>query len=116
MYKLTGIFATDYSDACGTNCFDLVNKVWSRDILNTWRIEPELFPDLYASTDVVGSVTAKASDETGLLQGTPVVIGEVMECVQLPAWALWMKEKLLITLALLHGLQRHQTSLFLILK
>ncbi|MGC3787227.1 xylulokinase [Priestia aryabhattai] len=75
VYKLTGIFATDYSDACGTNCFDLVNKVWSRDILNTWRIEPELFPDLYASTDVVGSVTAKASDETGLLQGTPVVIG-----------------------------------------
>ncbi|MGG3557856.1 xylulokinase [Peribacillus frigoritolerans] len=75
VYRLTGTFATDYSDACGTNCFDLVNKVWSDDILKAWGIEKDIFPDLHASTDVIGGVTDWAAKETGLLQGTPVVIG-----------------------------------------
>ncbi|WP_350019359.1 xylulokinase [Priestia flexa] len=75
VYKLTGKFATDYSDACGTNCFNLVSKAWSDDILAAWQIDKDLFPELHASTDVIGGVTAAASQQTGLLEGTPVVIG-----------------------------------------
>ncbi|MBM7569968.1 xylulokinase [Aquibacillus albus] len=74
-FKMTGVFVTDYSDACGTNCFDIVNKVWSKEIIDAWDLDEEVFPDACASTDVIGSVTNQAAEETGLLKGTPVVIG-----------------------------------------
>ena len=73
--KLTGKFATDYSDASGTNAFDLVGKKWSERILNAVGIDPALFPDPYPSTTVIGTVSAEAARLTGLVEGTPVVLG-----------------------------------------
>jgi len=73
--KLTGVFATDYSDASGTNLLELENKRWSSELLEAWGIRADLMPDLHASAEVVGSVTPEAARATGLLAGTPVVIG-----------------------------------------
>ncbi|GIQ62085.1 xylulokinase [Paenibacillus cisolokensis] len=75
VYRLTGALATDYTDACGTNCFDLVAKTWSGYILSAWGLDAGLFPELHASTDMVGKVHKQAAEQTGLLEGTPVVIG-----------------------------------------
>ncbi|MDR1617967.1 MAG: FGGY-family carbohydrate kinase [Treponema sp.] len=75
IFKLTGNFVTDYSDASGTNLFDLVKKVWDRNILDALDISPDLLPDPHPSTDSAGSITAAAARETGLLEGTPVIIG-----------------------------------------
>jgi xylulokinase len=73
--KLTGKFVTDYSDASGTNLFNLVEKVWDRNILDTLGIVPDLLPDPRPSTDSAGGITAEAARETGLLEGTPVIVG-----------------------------------------
>jgi len=75
VFKLTGHFASDYSDASGTNLFDLVRETWSDEILNAVEIDPAKLPPLYSSTEVVGEITHEAARETGLLPGTPVVIG-----------------------------------------
>lgn len=75
VHKLTGVFATDYSDASGTNAFDLEKKVWSREILGAVGVSEELFPAAHPSSAVVGRVTREAAALTGLLAGTPVVIG-----------------------------------------
>ncbi|MBP8933574.1 MAG: xylulokinase [Candidatus Atribacteria bacterium] len=75
VYRLTGQFASDYSDASGTNLFDLVKEEWSEEILNAAEIDPNKLPPLYSSAEVVGEVTPEAARETGLLPGTPVVIG-----------------------------------------
>ena len=75
IHKLTGNFVTDYSDASGTNLLDLEKKVWSKEILDAVEIPEGLLPDLHASTDVAGGITAAAAAATGLLEGTPVVIG-----------------------------------------
>jgi xylulokinase len=75
VYRLTGEFATDYSDASGTNMFDLREKRWSREILDAIGIAEEILPRPVASTTVIGSVTAGAAAEAGLTAGTPVVIG-----------------------------------------
>lgn len=74
-YRLTGVFATDYSDASGTNAFDLVRKEWSKEILGAVGMDPGLFPQALPSTAVCGKVTAEAARLTGLEAGTPVVIG-----------------------------------------
>ncbi len=75
VHKLTGKFATDYSDASSTNLLDIESKQWSREILEALDIPEAILPELHASSDVIGGVTKEAAEATGLLAGTPVVIG-----------------------------------------
>jgi xylulokinase len=73
--KLTGNYVTDYSDASGTNLFDLEKKDWDERILDELGIPKSMLPDPRPSTDKAGTITAKAALETGLVEGTPVIIG-----------------------------------------
>jgi xylulokinase len=73
--RLTGNFVTDYSDASGTNLYDLQAYDWSADMLLAAGIDREKLPELHAGTDIVGKVRSAAAEEAGLLAGTPVVIG-----------------------------------------
>jgi xylulokinase len=75
VYKLTGVFATDFSDASGTNAFDLINKKWSKEILDSVGIRQEVFPDAYPSSKIIGYVSKDAAEKIGLVSGTPVVLG-----------------------------------------
>ena len=74
-YRLTGVFATDYSDASGTNLFDLERRDWAMDMVEAVGLDAHKLPPAYPSTAVIGQVTPQAAAETGLLAGTPVVIG-----------------------------------------
>lgn len=73
--KLTGVFASDPSDASHTMLFDLAKGDWSGDLLAEIGIDRAVLPDLYPSPTVVGEVTPEAAAFTGLAVGTPVVIG-----------------------------------------
>ncbi|GAF67274.1 unnamed protein product, partial [marine sediment metagenome] len=73
--KLTGSFATDLSDASGMNLYDLKRREWSEPLLKASGIPVEILPDPHPSSHVVGEVTDKAAQKTGLKAGTPVVIG-----------------------------------------
>ena len=75
IFKLTGKFRTDYSDASGTNLFDLEGKAWSSSILRGAGITEEKLPQPLPSTEIVGTVLPDAAEETGLDPATPVVIG-----------------------------------------
>ena len=75
LFKLTGAFATDYSDASGTNAFDLNTMGWSDEILKVSGIDKDKLPVVMPSTHVLGGVTHEAATQTGLLEGTPVVVG-----------------------------------------
>ncbi len=75
IYHLTGQFVTDYSDASGTNLFDIERKCWSDEILQALEIDRNLLPVPRPSTDLAGTVTKKAAEATGLREGTPVIIG-----------------------------------------
>jgi ribulokinase len=46
-------------------------------LLDQVGIDPDLMPDLYACTDIVGEVTAEAAAQTGLVPGIPVAAGQV---------------------------------------
>lgn len=75
IFKLTGNLVSDYSDASGTNLFDLEKKVWSKELLEAYDIPEKLLPEVHPSTDLVGKVTAEAAKLTGLTEGTPVIAG-----------------------------------------
>ncbi|WP_375432871.1 xylulokinase [uncultured Friedmanniella sp.] len=74
-YRLTGVLATDPSDASSTNAYDQSAGTWSDELIETAGVDRSLFPEIVASTAVVGTVTDEAATATGLLGGTPVVMG-----------------------------------------
>lgn len=73
-YRLTGVMATDPSDASGTNAYDQAARTWSGELLDAAGVG-DLFTEIVPSTQVIGTVTAAAASETGLVAGTPVVMG-----------------------------------------
>jgi xylulokinase len=73
--RLTGEAATDLSDAAGSSLFDVAAQAWSAELLERFAIPPELVPDVRRATDPAGTVTAAAAADTGLVTGTPVVVG-----------------------------------------
>ena len=75
IYRMTGAFVTDHSDASGTNAYDLANQCWSKEILKAAEISEEKLPKIYASSDVIGNLTEKSAKELGLTTETKVVCG-----------------------------------------
>jgi len=74
-YKLTGVFATDYSDASGMLLLDVARKDWSDLMLEKIGLSRNQVANLYASYEAIGAVTPAAAAETGLSTDTKVVIG-----------------------------------------
>mgnify|MGYP000870777759 CR=1 FL=1 len=74
-FKLTGRLVTDHSDASSTDAYDLLAGGWSAELLAAAGVESALWPEIVASTDVVGTLTASAAAELGLRAGTKVIAG-----------------------------------------
>lgn len=66
VYKLTGAFATDYSDASGMLLLDVKNKRWSNEMLAICGVRSEQLPTLHESYEAVGKVTDAIKFELGL--------------------------------------------------
>ncbi|MBI5708678.1 MAG: xylulokinase [Armatimonadetes bacterium] len=69
-YRLTGVMATEVSDASGTAAFDVPNRRWSEEVLSANALGQGLFPECFES-DVVSSSTVMGVLE----EGVPVVGG-----------------------------------------
>ena len=75
IFRMTGKFVTDYSDASGTNALDLDKLCWSGDILKMAGITEDKLPELHNSTDVIGTLNEDAAEALGLTGSTRVVCG-----------------------------------------
>jgi len=74
-FRLTGVMATDYSEASGAFLWDWKKDAYSSEIAKALDVDINKFPEVYASHDVIGSVTKKASELTTIPEGIPVVAG-----------------------------------------
>ncbi len=74
-YRLTGTIGTEESDASSTLAFDVSQRRWAPELIQDLGFDPACFPPCARSTDVVGTVGAAASADTGLVVGTPVIAG-----------------------------------------
>lgn len=75
VFKLTGIFVTEYSLVSSTLMFDISKEDWWEEMLNFIGINSGQLPKLMSSGEVVGNVTERASRETGLSSSTIVSTG-----------------------------------------
>ncbi|ALV92249.1 MULTISPECIES: FGGY-family carbohydrate kinase [Pantoea] len=74
---LSGTISADYSDAAGAGLIDYRQRDYSPQLMALYGIEEALalLPPLCESCDVIGHVTDRASQLTGLPAGIPVVAG-----------------------------------------
>lgn len=75
VYKLTGEFSQDYSQGYGFHFFNISRGCWDERVAEEIGISLELMAPFFHSHEVVGTVTRKAAEETGLIPGIPVVAG-----------------------------------------
>lgn len=74
-FMLTGIFATDPSDASGTLYYDVKNKKWSQKMLEILGVTEDMLPTVYESTDAIGSLKEDYVSAFGFNRNTQVIIG-----------------------------------------
>ncbi len=74
-FRLSGDKASDVADSSGTLLFDVRNRRWSDEMLDAFDLSKNLFPTVYESIEVTGSVSAQGAAKTGLREGTPMVAG-----------------------------------------
>lgn len=73
--KLSHVIATDPSNAGTTGIFSLKSRQWDKSMATKVGLNDEIFPPVYEIGTQIGEVTALASMQTGLAQGTPVIMG-----------------------------------------
>ena len=75
IYKLTGILAVEPSNGSTTGLMDLKTRTWDPSILERCGLKSSIFPPVQESGTIAGTVTADAALQTGLTEGTLVVVG-----------------------------------------
>ena len=73
--KLSGVIATDPSNGGTTGIFSLKKRVWSPQMAERIGLKADIFPPVLETGSVLGKVTDKAAEESGLSSATEVVMG-----------------------------------------
>lgn len=73
IHMLTGKYVTDHTFAGRTNLMNVCSLTWDEELLSLFGVERRLLCDLITPGSVAGTVTARASQATGLPEGLPVV-------------------------------------------
>ncbi len=74
LYMLSGVMASDPSNAGTSGIFDLATRQWDKAQAESAGIK-DLFPPVYESGSVIGKVLPQVADKLGLSSNTLVVMG-----------------------------------------
>ncbi len=75
LWRLTGVMATDPSDAGSTGMMNIRTFEWIPELCAGAGFDPAILPPVVPSMVVAGRVSASAAEATGLPAGLPVVPG-----------------------------------------
>ncbi len=75
--RLTGVVATDYSYASGSGVYELEQWQYSRRLIDAAKLAPGIFPEIKASSDVLGTVVPEIANRLGISPDVKVVAGGV---------------------------------------
>jgi xylulokinase len=74
-FRLTGEWATEPSDGASTGLHAVRSRNWSDSAIGWTHADRNWFPPVSSSNAIVGQITARVAEETGLEKGLPVVTG-----------------------------------------
>lgn len=74
--QLTGEYTMDNAIAAFFHpLYNQSELTWSDEMLADMDLDRNLFPETHWSTEIAGTVTGEAASESGLAEGTPVIVG-----------------------------------------
>ena len=75
IYRLTGKLAVEPSNGSTTGIMDLQKRAWDPEIAKKCGLRDDIFPPIVECGTVLTGINAKGAAQTGLIEGTPVVVG-----------------------------------------
>ncbi|MGN0325835.1 MAG: xylulokinase [Lachnospiraceae bacterium] len=75
IYRLSGVHATDVSDASGMLLFDVKNRKWSEKMCELCNVEITQLPQIFESYEVVGTLKGEIAKELGLSEEVRIIAG-----------------------------------------
>ncbi len=75
VYKLTGKFVSEVSDASGTLWYDVNHRQYAKDIISLTGLDLSCFPTIVESSDVVGDLTESVKGYLKITQHVNVIAG-----------------------------------------
>ena len=67
---MTGVFATEVSDASGMQLLDVPGRCWSDEVLEKLEIPKEWLGTVYESCQVTGTLLPEIAEQTGIPEKT----------------------------------------------
>lgn len=74
-YVLTGVYATEVSDASGMQMLDVKERCWSEEVLDVLGIGRDMLGKVYESQEITGYLLPEVAKRCGLTTGVAVVGG-----------------------------------------
>lgn len=75
VYRLTGSFTTDMSDASGTLLYDVGRGAWSEEMCRICSADRDMLPEALRSFEIAGRLSKEGAELLGLETGIPVMAG-----------------------------------------
>ncbi|MCR5178376.1 MAG: xylulokinase [Lachnospiraceae bacterium] len=74
-YKLTGVHATDVSDASGMLLLNVKNRTWSKEMCDLAHITTDMLPKVFESYECIGTLLPEVAKELGVPETVKVAAG-----------------------------------------
>lgn len=74
-YCLTGIISSDFTDASSTLAFSVKNSCWCMELIRRLGLKTDIWPNVTAPFEVIGTISPSAAAETGFTSMMKVVAG-----------------------------------------
>ncbi len=75
LYKLSGKIFTEPSNGSTSGIIDLKTRNWSEDVIKKCSLPDNIYPEVVEPGTVIGNISEKAAEETGLSPDTKIVMG-----------------------------------------
>jgi xylulokinase len=74
-FRLSGVYATEVSDASGTLLMDVAKRQWNNKLLEKLELDAGLLPPVFESQEISSALSSDVAKELGLPAGVPIVGG-----------------------------------------
>lgn len=97
-WLITGIYASDMSDASGTMWLDVKNRQWNDDLLKACGLTQKNMPQLFEGNQATGTVKPELAQRWGMTSKVSVIAGGGDNAVGAIGVGIWRKGQAMLSL------------------